>query len=405
MDGDQRRVIGIVDADLIGRKKHRFPNLACMKISSYHKAAGDDVRLITSYDNIGAFDVIYISKVFTDTQVPMEILANPRVIHGGTGFFYDKAERLPAIIEHSAPDYHLYDEWVAEKIKSGTPKKEFVYYTDYSIGFLTRGCFRQCPFCVNQNYTHCRIHSPVGEFYDPTRPKLCFLDDNFFACPQWRVIIDDVKSIGKPFQFKQGLDERLLTDERIMEIATWKYDGDFIFAFDNVADKPVIEGKLKRIYELIPSWKKHMKFYVFCGYDRNGLYDDNFYIQDIRDTFERIHILSRYSAVPYIMRFEKCYGSKWAGIYAAIAQWCNQPHIFKKFSFELFCKCKGMGSLYSTYKRDAEKYVAEGHKKGATWRYYDFLSENATDVVAQYGSFTPCAIAEYGYDIPNSETG
>jgi len=29
--------IGIIDADLIGRKKHRFPNLASMKISAYHK--------------------------------------------------------------------------------------------------------------------------------------------------------------------------------------------------------------------------------------------------------------------------------------------------------------------------------------------------------------------------------
>lgn len=30
--------IAIIDADLIGRKKHRFPNLACMKISSYYKS-------------------------------------------------------------------------------------------------------------------------------------------------------------------------------------------------------------------------------------------------------------------------------------------------------------------------------------------------------------------------------
>ena len=29
--------IGIIDADLIGRSKHRFPNLACEKISGYWK--------------------------------------------------------------------------------------------------------------------------------------------------------------------------------------------------------------------------------------------------------------------------------------------------------------------------------------------------------------------------------
>ena len=29
--------IGIIDADLIGKKRHRFPNLACMKIAGYYK--------------------------------------------------------------------------------------------------------------------------------------------------------------------------------------------------------------------------------------------------------------------------------------------------------------------------------------------------------------------------------
>ena len=32
--------VDIIDADLIGRKKHRFPNLACMKLSAYHKSGG-----------------------------------------------------------------------------------------------------------------------------------------------------------------------------------------------------------------------------------------------------------------------------------------------------------------------------------------------------------------------------
>ena len=27
----------VIDADLIGRSRHRFPNLACMKLSAWHK--------------------------------------------------------------------------------------------------------------------------------------------------------------------------------------------------------------------------------------------------------------------------------------------------------------------------------------------------------------------------------
>lgn len=45
-------MIGIIDADLITRKKHRFPNLASMKISGYCKAQGHDTRLIMSYEEV-----------------------------------------------------------------------------------------------------------------------------------------------------------------------------------------------------------------------------------------------------------------------------------------------------------------------------------------------------------------
>ena len=58
--------VAVIDADLIGRKRHRFPNLACMKISGYHKAQGDAVSLRLSYDGLDDFDRVYIPKVFTD---------------------------------------------------------------------------------------------------------------------------------------------------------------------------------------------------------------------------------------------------------------------------------------------------------------------------------------------------
>ena len=91
---------------------------------------------------------------------------------------------------------------------------------------------------------------------DMSRPKLCFLDDNFFACSNWPNIINVVKAANKRFQFKQGLDERLLTKEKIVEINSWKYDGEFIFAFDNIEDEKLIKDKLELIYATIPEWKK-----------------------------------------------------------------------------------------------------------------------------------------------------
>ena len=221
--------IAIIDADLIGRKRHRFPNLACMKLSGYHKDAGDTVELKTDYDGLEGYDRVYLSRVFTDTPVPEDVLNTPNVVFGGTGFFYDKAMPLPAEVEHHMPDYHLYDAWVAQQMAKGMKRQEFAYYLDYSIGFLSRGCFRKCAFCVNRNYDHASVHSPLAEFMDESRPKICLLDDNFFACSHWKPLLMELKATGKPFQFKQGLDERLLTEERCAMLFGSRYDGDYIF--------------------------------------------------------------------------------------------------------------------------------------------------------------------------------
>ncbi len=48
--------IGLIDID-----GHNFPNLALMKVSSFHKQKGDSVEFVT----IGDYDKTYMSKVFT----------------------------------------------------------------------------------------------------------------------------------------------------------------------------------------------------------------------------------------------------------------------------------------------------------------------------------------------------
>ena len=330
--------IGIIDADLIGRKKHRFPNLACMKISGYYKRLGNDVELKTNYDNLDKYDKMFISKVFTDTLIDENILRLPNVKYGGTGFFYDKAEPLPYEIEHTMPDYHLYDEWVEEKINNGENKKNFEYYLNYSIGFTTRGCFRQCPFCVNKNYKRVFKHSPLEEFLDKDRKYICLLDDNILGYSGWKEIFEELNKSGKRFQYKQGMDERLLTQEKCDIILNSNYIGDYIFAFDNIEDKDIIIEKLKL-------WNKNRtkkgdttKFYVFCGFDRQDKYDEEFWKQDIIDTFERVKILMKYGCLPYIMRHKNYENSPYKGTYINLARWCNQPQFFKKKSYREYCE-------------------------------------------------------------------
>ena len=337
--------VAIIDADLIGRKKHRFPNLVCMKLSAYHKIGGADVFLKTDYDHLELFDKVFISKVFTDTPIDDTILNLENVQYGGTGFFYDTAPKLPDEIEHIYPDYHLYDEWVAQQIQNGVKPIELKYYTDYSIGFMTRGCFRQCQFCVNRNYKQVTPHSPLEEFHDVTRPKICLLDDNFFGLSCWRDLLKELQSTNKPFQFKQGLDERLLTDKKCQMLFKSKYDGDYIFAFDNIDDAELIECKLQMIRQYT---NKRVKFYVFCGFDRNDNWDYDFWKQDILDLMARIEILMKYHALPYIMRFMRYKESQYESLYNNIARWCNQPAFFTKKSFHEFAKIREGGIGWRT---------------------------------------------------------
>lgn len=352
--------IAIIDADLISRTKHRFPNLACIKLSGYYKTLGNIVELKTDYEHLSQYDKVFVSKVFTDTLINSDVLTLSNVEYGGTGFFYDKAPKLPDEIEHHMPDYHLYDEYVNSKIAAGAKRNDFKYYLDYSIGFLTRGCFRQCEFCVNQNYKKVSAHSPLSEFIDYNRKKVCLLDDNFLGCANWKDMMLELRELNKPFQFKQGLDERILTDEKCKLLFSSKYDGDYIFAFDNIADKNIVEQKARLIRKYNKSIGHNVKFYVLCGFDRQGKYDNDFWVQDVKDTFERIFILAKYNFKPYIMRFEKYKSSPLYGTYVNISCWCNQPSLFNNLSYKQFCE-----------KDDLRKSGGKG--TSATWRYFKEL--------------------------------
>jgi hypothetical protein len=351
--------IGIIDADLIGKKNQRFPNLCCMKISSFYKQAGNQVELLQSYSNLQLYDKVFIAKVFTDTLVPNNIIDLSNVIYGGTGFYYDKAKPLPRKIEHCMPDYTLYSDYVSTAIFNGASKSSLKFFTDFSIGYLTRGCFRKCPFCVNKKYDQAFIASPLSEFVDDSRKYICLLDDNFLSHLQWEQMLNNLNNSGHRFHFRQGLDERLITDKMAKQLSISNLVLDLIFAFDNINDSNLIIDKIKLLRKYMPN--KTMKFYVFCGFDRNNQYDDNFYTQDIIDTFERIKILMEYKCLPYIMRHANYVNSPHRGTYINLARWCNQPSLFKKKSYKQFCELNGINSAcykyYSKLPDECSKYI------------------------------------------------
>lgn len=353
--------IGIIDADLIdGGTRH--PNIALEKLSGFYKNEGHTVTLLRNYDDTNSYDKVFVSKVFNFTKTPDDLLSRKNVIIGGTGFFEDGGCTLPDKIEHYKPDYTLYDHFIEDEIQRGIKPSYFADYKNYSIGFATRGCFRKCTFCVNKKYDKAIRHATVKEFYDPSRKYIYLWDDNILAYSNWRDVFEELAEINKPFQFRQGMDIRLMTEEKAQVISQSKYKGDFIFAFDHMKDKDLIVKNIKL-------WKKHYtkkgntKLYILCAYEGID-------VDDIVSTLERIRILMELGCVPYIMRYENYENSKWRGIYITLARWANQLTFFKKQSL-----------LEYVYKTDG---IGREHKMYASKRYIEEFTKEHPDIAKKY---------------------
>ncbi len=138
--------IGLCDVD-----SHNWPNLCLMKLSAYHKVRGDSVEW---WRPEGRYDLVYKSRVFTDTYSKDTITVTnaDEVICGGTG--YGSGPNLPDAVEHTRPDYTLYPQ-----------------FPDTAYGFLSRGCPRNCGFCIVSDKEGRRSIqvADLSEFWDGQR--------------------------------------------------------------------------------------------------------------------------------------------------------------------------------------------------------------------------------------------
>lgn len=364
--------IGLVDADLLCNGT-RHPNLALLKIAGYLFDNNISFELITdTKTDISQYTYIYMSRVFTFTEEPTFYLnasasEKKKFRLGGTGYYANEKSvskfrqlreedmnRLSHDVflntltcKHTGkqginmavqmPYYDLYKEYIDRQVEAGFKRDKYKDYEKYSIGFLTRKCFRHCPFCVNKLEDGVVSYSKLEWFHDKKRPHVYFWDDNFLAAPYhvWRPALQYLIDNKISFQFRQGLDERLLAeDEHGEEMAAMlgqsRYHGDFIYAFDNWKDKEIIERALKIWKRNCP--KKGTKFYLFCGFMQEPDNLDKFY-RDIWELFQRIKILMQYGCVGYVMRHEDYHKSPLENIYVQVARWCNQQAFYKKMSF------------------------------------------------------------------------
>ena len=368
--------IGLVDADLL-RGGTRHPNLALLKIAGYLRDNNVSYELILDPKaDTTQYSRIYMSRVFTFTKEP-DFYTNAsesekkKFQRGGTGYYanvksvsefrelreadmnqlpndpYLKTLKCKQSGQHGInmamqmPDYDLYIDYIQKQLDAGQKREKYKDYLDFSIGFLTRKCYRHCPFCVNKLEDGVVPYSKLEWFYDKRRPHVYFWDDNFLAAPYnvWKPLLQYLIDHNISFQFRQGLDERQLAEspdgeEMARMLSQTKYVGDFIFAFDNWKDRDIIERALKIWKRNCPN--KGTKFSLFCGFMLKPDTYDKFY-KDIWELFQRIKILMQYGCVGYVMRHEDYHISPVPNLYVQLARWCNQQAFYKKMSFWEFC--------------------------------------------------------------------
>ena len=280
--------IGLIDVD-----SHNFPNLCLMKLSAYHKAAGDTVEWWRPFRR---YDIVYKSRVFTDTYSNDEITVRnaARVIKGGTGYGIGNA--LPYDVEHSRPDYSLYPQ-----------------FAGIAYGFLTRGCPRNCGFCIVSGKEGRKSikTADLSEFWDGQK-EIKLMDANLLACADHEQLIEQLAKSRALVDFTQGLDIRLVNRDNISLLNRVRTKA-VHFAWDNPNED--LTGHFQRFldYTTVKSSRKR-RVYVLTNY--GSTHEQDLY---------RVNTLRAMGFDPYVMIYERPTAPP---ITRHLQRWVNNKRIF-----------------------------------------------------------------------------
>lgn len=285
--------IGIASID------SKIPNLALMKISAYHKSWGDRVELFNPL--FSPYDLVYASKVFTDK--PDDLYLPDNTIKGGSG--YDLKSVLPTEIESIYPDYSLFN-------------------CEYAIGFTSRGCIRNCPWCiVPEKEGKIMTVSDIYQFWNG-QSHLKILDNNLTALPgHFEKILNQLIKEKIYVDFSQGLDIRLLTSEMAKLLSVVRIWKQIHFAWDSLSYEQAVRRGIQ-ILKSFGMYRNKVMFYVLIGFDTTP--EEDLY---------RVEVLRGLNISPFVMPFNR--KDKYQRNFA---RWVNHKAIFNSVKWEEYKKYK-----------------------------------------------------------------
>jgi hypothetical protein len=131
----------------------------------------------------------------------------------------------------------------------------------------------------------------------PGHKRIILWDNNFFASPNWKKMLKELHDIGLPVDFNQGIDARLIDDEKARMIANLRISI-IRTAFDNLNEKNALT---KAVTYFSQSGINRRKIFVYVLYN----FYNKKYSSDIPATFfERIKHIADLGCVSYPMRYE-----------------------------------------------------------------------------------------------------
>jgi len=272
----------------------KFPNLALMKLSAWHKQVGNKVSIYESLLH-STYDLVYSSKVFTFTNTEKPF---GTVVYGGTG--YNSPITLPEDCEHIMPDYDIFN-------------------CNKSYGFLTRGCIRKCKHCiVPEKEGDIKPHADIEEFL--AHKECILMDNNVLACDHGIEQIEKIARLGIKVDFNQGLDARLIDDGIARRLAKVRWLKPVRLACDDKSQMKAIQKAvtLLRWYNVTPQ-----RYFVYV------------LVKDIDDALERLKFLKGLYLDPFAQPYIDYTGkAKPTQEQKDLARWVEHKAIFNSVLWE-----------------------------------------------------------------------
>lgn len=287
--------VGLIDVD-----GHHFPNLALMKLSSWHKSQGDTVEFVNYFEH---YDIVYKSKVFTFTPDDTTAINADKIVCAGTGY-KNYTDVLPDHIEHMCPDYRIYQ-------------------YDKAIGFLTRGCPNKCQWCVVPGKEgDIRENADISEFIG-TFKQAVLLDNNVLASNWGLYQIEKMIAQKIKVDFNQGLDARIIAQDRGIAkmLSSVRWSRYIRMAYDHTNYSDAVHGAIENLQKFGVSTSK-MFFYVLAR-------------EDLKDAECRVLELDYMGCVPFAMPYRDFDSGKIiTEEHRHFARWVNHRATFKSCTFE-----------------------------------------------------------------------